>query len=182
MSQEQANLDLLRRIYAAYDQRDAQPMIDALAEDCRYYSMEPSDLLRFGSAYLGKAGFIQALADVGADWEVVYYRPTRMLADADHVVVLADVAFRHRSTGVLVEIDKVDTWRLRDGRIVHFKEYYDTLKAEQIVRRAAPTMPRAKRAKPKRAKRAAPKRAKRAATHSKRPKSKRRPRGAGKHR
>src|SRR5215470_10331874 len=173
MSQEQTNLALMRQIYAAYDQRDAGPMVAALAEDCRYESMEPTKLLRFGSLYLGKAGFLQALADIAADWELVYYRPTRMVADGDSVLVLADVAFRHRATGALVEIDKVDTWQLRDGLIIRFKEYYDTLQAEQIVKRAAPARARVQGPRAKRPKRGAPKGGKRGAARSRRPVAKR---------
>lgn len=164
MSQEQAHLELLRRIYAAYGQGDPQPVIDALAEDCVFQSMEPSPRVRFGSAYSGKAGFVRALEDMAADWELVSYRPTRMFADDDAAVVLADVAFRHRATGALVEFDKVDSWRFRDGRIVGFKEYYDTLKADAIVERAAMPTRRPKAAKPKRAApRSKPKRRARAA-------------------
>jgi len=158
MSQEQDNLVLMRQIYAAYDQRDAGAMVAALAEDCRYESMEPTKVVRFGSLYVGKSGFLQALSDIAADWDLVSYRPTRMVADGDYVVVLADVAFRHRATGALVKIDKVDTWQLRDGRIIRFKEYYDTLKVEQIVKRVASAKAATRRPAPKRGKRSAPKR------------------------
>ena len=41
-------------------------------------------------------------------------------------MALADVCFCHRETGRLVATAKADVFRLRDGRIIEFCEFFDS--------------------------------------------------------
>jgi hypothetical protein len=49
------------------------------------------------------------------------------------VVALADACFCHRKTGKLVATAKADVFRLRDGRIVDFCEFFDTAAAVEAA-------------------------------------------------
>ena len=55
------------------------------------------------------------------------FRIGRIIADGDWVAVTATVRARFHQTGEEQQLDKVDVLRLRDGRVVEFREFYDTM-------------------------------------------------------
>jgi hypothetical protein len=130
---EDQNVAQLRTIYEAYGKGDPQPLMDALHEEAHYRSVDPTPALQFSQVRQGKAEFIRALTMIATDYQLVYYRIAEYIAQRDHVVALAKVAFRHRAKDKLVEVDKADVWRFQGGKIVSFQEFFDSAKVERIV-------------------------------------------------
>jgi ketosteroid isomerase-like protein len=61
-----------------------------------------------------------------SEFEMLHYTIHDYIAQGDVVFVRAATSWRNRKTGKTFETPKADFWRLRDGRIVEFYEYYDT--------------------------------------------------------
>ena len=74
--------------------------------------------------------YFQALNE---DWEMISYKVNELISQRDRVVVLADVCLCHRQTGRLVATLKADVFRLRDGRIVEFCEFFDSATAVEAA-------------------------------------------------
>ena len=56
-------------------------------------------------------------------------RGRQYIAEDDRVVVIGSVKWKNRETGKSVETGKVDVFRMRDGKIIEFCEFFDTAKA-----------------------------------------------------
>jgi ketosteroid isomerase-like protein len=121
------NLELIRDLYDRYTMGDGpECIINSLADDVVWRSVGPSDRLGFARPWHGRdgvRGFFDALDE---EWEMISYKVGELIGQGDRVVALADVCFCHRQTGKLVATPKADVFRLRDGKIVEFCEFFDS--------------------------------------------------------
>lgn len=127
MSDTERNLEMMRDLYERYTGGDdIEELLRHLADDVVWRSVGPSDRVRFAKDCHCRddvRGFFRTLAE---DWEMISYRVNEMIGQGERVVVLADACFSHRHTGKLVATPKADVFRLRDGKIVEFCEFYDS--------------------------------------------------------
>ena len=61
-----------------------------------------------------------------SEFEMIHYTVHDYVAQGDMVFVRCTTSWKNRKTGKTFETPKADFWRLRDGKIVEFYEYYDT--------------------------------------------------------
>jgi len=78
-------------------------------------------------------GYLDGLA---AEWEMIYFRVDRFVAQGEDVVAIGATSWRNRRTGKVVETAKVDCWRFANGEAVAFHEFYDTAKVLEGARPA----------------------------------------------
>lgn len=124
-----ANKNLLSRCYDAYAACDPQPLVSLFDEEASYNSVARCDEFSFAGPCHGRRAVLENIARIHADYDLEKYAINRMIAQDDLVAVHADVGFRYKSTGNLVAIDKVDLFRMRDGKIIEFNEFFDTASA-----------------------------------------------------
>ena len=137
MSTEDDNVAILRKAYAEWGQSkglSSDHWLGLLADDVEWRSLaQGSSGMEFTSPANRREqvrGYLEGLA---RDWRMLGYEVDEMVAQGDRVVVLCRCAWVHKVTGKHVALEKVDVLRLRDGRITHFMEYYDTAKAMQAT-------------------------------------------------
>lgn len=127
MSDTERNLEMMRDLYERYTRGDdIEELLGHLADDVVWRSVGPPDRVRFAKPCVCRddvLGFFQTLAE---DWEMISYKVNEMIGQGDRVVVLSDACFSNRHTGKLVATPKADVFRLRDGMIVEFCEFYDS--------------------------------------------------------
>jgi ketosteroid isomerase-like protein len=121
------NRDVIGEIYERYAKGDAGPLFAALADDVVWYTEGIG--LPWSGHYTGPAGVQDYFAKLTASCELRGYEIEHLLADDTWVMALATVHIHIRSTGRTDAFRKVDAIRLRDGRIVEFREYYDSARA-----------------------------------------------------
>jgi ketosteroid isomerase-like protein len=110
MSQE--NVDLIRRIYAAWDrQESAREFIDEAVE-----YINPPYAVERGTRH-GRRSF-SAVRDTYDQFDV---RIDEFIDAGEDVVVLARYEARGRGSGVEVEGEHGYVWTVRDGKAVRFK-------------------------------------------------------------
>lgn len=136
MRPEDENVALLNRIYERYAAGDIKPLLDALAEDVEWESPGPLDALPWAGGCCGREAFATRLGQIGVAVRFVSITLERMIAQDDWVVTLAHYELEARATGIRQTYPKVDIFQLREGRIVRFREFYDT---EGAVRHLART-------------------------------------------
>jgi ketosteroid isomerase-like protein len=66
------------------------------------------------------------LQGLTSTFEMQHYTIERMVCQDDTIVVICSTGWRSRATGKSFDTPKVDVWRVKDGKIIAFFEYYDT--------------------------------------------------------
>jgi ketosteroid isomerase-like protein len=127
---EQANTELIKQAYDAYDKGDVPRLLGLCAQDIHWELPEVEGIPFTGKRHgLGQAADFfrimdecQDTRDFGAD---------RFFAQGDQVVVLGHGTFTVRATGAEYSDDWCHVFSIAGGKIASFKEYCDTHKAAQ---------------------------------------------------
>ena len=128
------NVELIRDLYERYTMGDGpECILESLADDVVWNSVGPPDRLPFARSRRGRDGVRAYFRALNEDWEMITYKVNELIGQRDRVVALADVCYCHRTTGKLVATAKADVFRLRDGRIVDFCEFFDTWAAVEAA-------------------------------------------------
>lgn len=123
-----SSLEAARRLYAEYGRGNRAAVLDALAPDVSWtYNSGPE--LPWGGLWRGRDGVEAYFARLDATLRVTTYEVEHTIAQGEWVVVLARATGRFLPTGEEVTLGKADALRLRDGRLLEFREYYDTASA-----------------------------------------------------
>jgi ketosteroid isomerase-like protein len=127
MSDTDRNVEFIRDLYERYTMGDGpECVLDALADDVLWRSVGPPSRLPFARSRRGRDEVREYFRALTEDWEMISYKVNELIGQRDRVVALADVCFCHRETGKLVATAKADVFRLRDGRIIEFCEFFDS--------------------------------------------------------
>lgn len=129
MAGQDINRDVLNTAYKAYSAGDGQPLLDAMAEDVVLELCVPVEAFRFAGPLRGKTAVTRALREIGEDYEWLGYRLHDLLVQGDLAVALTGGRIRHRGSDKTFDLALVDVVRMRGGKIVEFKEYFDSLGA-----------------------------------------------------
>jgi len=122
----QENIEIAKKSYADFQKGDIASIIAVLDENVQWTT--PGDLaLDTAGTWRGKAGVQEFFQAVNEIWEFESFEPLEYVAQGDTVVALGRYAVRSRKTGRRTSSDWVMVWRIRNGKLVEFKEYTDTL-------------------------------------------------------
>ena len=101
--------------------------LDLVADDVKVRSLaDGAPAVKFTSAGNGKEQFKRYFDGLLAEWEMINYKTGEFIAEGDRVAMLGSTAWRHRATGREIDTPKADFWKFRDGKVVEFRELYDT--------------------------------------------------------
>ncbi len=127
------NIKIMKAVYDVYVASKGQNidlLLSYLGEDTRWSSIGSNGVAKFLRDHHGPDDVRAYFRDLYQDWEMERYDVTEYVAQDDRVIVLGEVAFRHKLTGRHVETKKADIWRLEGGRIMEFFEFFDTAAIE----------------------------------------------------
>jgi ketosteroid isomerase-like protein len=119
-----ANIDLVRRIYAAWEGRELGR--DFLAEDVEW--VNPPDALEPGLRQ-GIESFAEAMGSIFDTWEEMRVEPDRLLDVEGEIVMVGHIHGRAR--GIEVSQSHGHVWTVRDGKVLRFR-WFST--GEQALR------------------------------------------------
>jgi ketosteroid isomerase-like protein len=127
---EQANIELLKQAYDAYDKGDIQRLLSLLAQDIDWDLPEVE-----GIPFTGKRHGLNEVSDffrvMAQCQEPREFKPDRFIGQGDQVIVLGHGTFTVRATGAEYSDEWCHVFRVAGGKIASFKEYCDTHKAAQ---------------------------------------------------
>jgi len=66
------------------------------------------------------------LLGLTSTFEMEHYTVERYVCQDDTIVVICSTGWRSKATGRRFDTPKVDVWRVKDGKIIAFFEYYNT--------------------------------------------------------
>ncbi len=120
-----SNSDLIRSLYAAFGRGDVKSILDTLDPAIEWQSNGDAKIIPWGGRRDGVAGtatFFQALAD-NLDFEA--FEPKEFFEAGETVIVLGRTKARVKKGGVF-DSDWAHVFTLKNGRLLRFREFYDT--------------------------------------------------------
>ena len=138
----ESNKALLRRVLKAYERGDYEPIFAALDEDVVWSSNSLANHYRFGGTRRGRAGVVEALSMIAADYDISRYDVVEMVGEGDVIWATSELSLYDRKTGRPLTFPLVNRWQFRDGRIVSCSEFFDTAAVLQQQGRIPSDLPR----------------------------------------
>jgi ketosteroid isomerase-like protein len=125
MSRE--NVEVVRRFYDAYNERDLAALSSLVADEFQFQSVFVGVE---GRVYEGPNGFPGYFADLSEAWEYFWLELEDVLdAGSDRVVGLMQVHGRGKSSGVEINPRIAAVFRLRDGKLAGLQTFMDRIEA-----------------------------------------------------
>ena len=121
MSQQDSNIDLVKKGYAAFSAGDMETVMSLYDDNIDW--VQPGDAAISGR-YHGKGELGQLLSNLGQKTTVL--KPLRFLADGDTVVVFSEATIGGETS------EDIEVYTMRDGKVVHAQTYGDTALMERV--------------------------------------------------
>lgn len=123
---EQANLQTIHKVYAAFGQGDVEGVVSMLTDGVTWTTPGPPDVIPYAGLRRGHdqvTGYFEAFGQAA---ETTAFEPQKFFAHDDMVVVLGNYTFSVVKTGRVVDNDWVHTFEFTDGKISAFEGYEDS--------------------------------------------------------
>ena len=126
-----AHIDIVRAHYAASAQGNIDEMMAHVSPQVRWTEMA-------GFPCAGEWTGPQAVVDnvfavLGRDWMGYRFELESLIDGGDQVVAVGTYFGTYRATGKEMHARVAQVWRLRDGQIVAFEQFTDTLLVNQTM-------------------------------------------------
>jgi len=134
MNSPSENLNIVKQLYALFDEKKIDSILEMLSPDVVWCEPENPYNPAGGTRY-GHQGFLE-WAKIGHQAEeIIVLEPRKMLADHDTVAVIGYNKCKAIPTGKIFESDFVHVLTIKDGKITKFQEYIDTFAAGEAFRK-----------------------------------------------
>lgn len=125
------NAELVRRLFDAFNDLDADAMLEMWTPDCEWRPAFTGGGLLEGAVYRGHAGIADYLAMQRETWESIVVASRETIADlGDRILIEVQLNAIGKASGVPVEVITWSYFELRDGRVAVARVY--TTKAEAL--------------------------------------------------
>ncbi len=125
------NADVIKRGYEAFNSGDAESLSQVFADDVRWEGPNAEGVPMSG-VHDGKDAVLQALGQIGEDFEKFSVNPDEMVEEGDTIVVLSHVEARAR-TGNEVKLPGAEVFRLSGGKIRRVQSLADTAELQKAL-------------------------------------------------
>ncbi|WP_338665516.1 nuclear transport factor 2 family protein [Pararoseomonas sp. SCSIO 73927] len=119
------NVAMVQGVYERFARGDRQALYDALSPEVHWTSAGDETVPWAGTRH-GHDGVRDYFARLDRESEAVGYEVEQVIAQGEWIAILARVRRRAHATGTIGDYAKADFMRIVDGRVVDFREFYDT--------------------------------------------------------
>jgi len=125
--------ELMRKVAAAFEKSDLQPLFDAAHEDIVWKAgSQQEGLFRFGGEYNNRSGLMLLVASWATAYTFYRFHPKEIIASGETVWGLFDVgAFfdpkRDGEPKKHITLEMAFRWRLKDGKVIEHQGFFDTV-------------------------------------------------------
>jgi ketosteroid isomerase-like protein len=124
----------VRTLFERRTDGDVAGVLEYLAEDFVYHTKGDWTLYPFSRPVRGKAAFQQVVAAINAMYENLGSEIHELVIDGERVALHRTSQMRNRGTGSVHAVDICDFFRFRDGLVIEFSEYPDSLAMQKLDR------------------------------------------------
>ena len=120
-----SNRDVIRQVYESFANGDVPAVLAAFDENISWTEAEG---FMYGGTYIGPNAVLEnVFMKLGTEWEGFAAVPDQLVDGGDKVVGLGNYSGKFLKTGKSVTVPFAHAWTLKDGKIVKFVQYTDTL-------------------------------------------------------
>jgi uncharacterized protein len=123
---EEANTQLIQRVYQSVKAGNIQSLLNVLAADVRFEMPEITNV-PFAGTWRGPGRVAQFFARMREVQDIVEFKPEEFIAQNDKVVVLGRFTMVVRATGRTSQSAWAHVWTIEEGKVKSMREYVDTL-------------------------------------------------------
>jgi hypothetical protein len=124
MSEE--NVNILRQGYEAFNRGDIDTVMGIMDPNIEWQEPDVEGLPARGTHHGPEAVANNVFGSVVENWDDFQAVPEEFLDAGERVVVLGRFQGRGKATGGTLDAPFAHVWTLRDGKLVHFRNYTDT--------------------------------------------------------
>jgi|SRR5918911_1538197 ketosteroid isomerase-like protein len=125
------NSDALKRGYDAFNQGDIDTVSEIFADDITWEGPNTEGVPMSGKNE-GKDAVLQALGNIGENFERFQVSPDEMIEQDDTVVVLSHLDAKTKS-GNELQLPGVEVWRMSDGKAQRVQSVADTAAMKEAI-------------------------------------------------
>jgi len=132
---EQDNTAIAQQAYHNFKTGNIQGLLDLLSDDVSWQLPDVEGAPLAGKRN-GREAVREFFATVARDQEVITFEPREFVSQGDKVVSLGDYEWRVKDTGRNFASDFVHVFTVRNGKIVAFREHFDSAAVAAAYRKA----------------------------------------------
>ena len=122
-----SNADVIRGVYAAFQSGDIPSVLAAMAPDIVWNEAENFPYAD-KSPYIGPDAILHGVfARLGSEWDRFSVKEEDLIDAGDTIVTLGRYGGAPKATGKKINAQFAHVWRFKNGKIVGFQQYTDTL-------------------------------------------------------
>lgn len=125
------NSDALKRAYDAFNNGDIDTVSEVFEDDIRWEGPNTQGVPMSG-VHEGRDACLQALGQIGEDFENFHVSPDEMVEQGDTIVVLSHIEGTTKS-GNEVKLPGVEIWRMSGGKAKRAQTLVDTAEVKKAI-------------------------------------------------
>ncbi|MBE9041232.1 nuclear transport factor 2 family protein [Oscillatoriales cyanobacterium LEGE 11467] len=120
------NLDIIKTLYQAFENGEIDIILDILDPNVEWHE---SEKLPYGGTFVGRDAVLAGVFEkIGLEWENFEARVEEFLDAGDTIVALGFDRGTYKTTGKSMQAPTASVWTLKQGKVVKFVQYIDTIK------------------------------------------------------
>ena len=125
------NGEIIKGMYDAFAKGDVPAVLGAFDENIEWNEAEG---FMYGGKYNGPGAVLEnVFMKLGTEWEGFSAVPDEILDAGDNIVALGNYSGKYKESSKSMKVPFAHVWTLRDGKIVKFVQYTDTLKVSEAL-------------------------------------------------
>jgi ketosteroid isomerase-like protein len=120
---------VVTELYAAYRAGDVARVAALIGDDIEWIIHGPAHVFSFEGPRRGKAAVMETLGQIAARFELKRYEQEVIIVEGERAAVISSTSFLQRTTKRTLSLRLVNFLRVREGKIVEFREFSDTFDA-----------------------------------------------------
>ena len=132
---EKDNTAIVQQAYHNFKTGDIQGLLDQMSDGVTWQLPAVTDVPLAGKR-TGRDGVKEFFGTLARDQDVLEFEPREFVAEGDKVVSLGHYRWRVKDTGREYASDFVHIFTVRDGKIVAFREHFDSAVVARAYQKA----------------------------------------------
>jgi ketosteroid isomerase-like protein len=125
------SVEVIRRVYEALASGDVPAALRAMADDLAWHEAEG---MPYGGVYRsGEAVAQNVLGPITQDIPDFAVSVEDLIGSGDRVAAVVRYTGTGKTSGNTLDLPVVHLWDVRDGKIVQFRQFIDTVKFREVV-------------------------------------------------
>lgn len=126
------NLKVVQDIYAAFRLGDLASILSMLAENFQWETALKQEMIPSPARWDSRRGVEQFCSSIFSAEKVEHLKVREFIDAGDQVMVLGFNRMQTHLSGMSYENDWIMVWTLKDGKIIRFREFADTVPARVL--------------------------------------------------